>query len=191
MERSRWRCTSSSDYESSFRYLICSDYAAVWCLLNRMWNCPQTTPSGMAVPAWAWCRVAGTRRDLCVWEEEMQAPRSCRGVGSGRARSLWPEHPALFPADPPVRPSPWTIRCAVGHASAPVSTALPSEVLPRTVGRKGVLACAVPGQAPVPWPVGWERGELRFSPRFPNPESEAFIPSILTCVTLWPSKKEK
>lgn len=118
-------------------------------------------------------------------------PSKLQGLGSGRARSLWPEHPALFPADPPVRPSPWTIRCAVGHASAPVSTALPSEVLPRTVGRRGVLACAVPGQAPVPWPVGWERGELRFNPRFPNPESEAFIPSILTCVTLWPSKKEK
>lgn len=83
------------------------------------------------------------------------------------------------------------IRCAVGHAAAPVPTALPSGVLARTAGRKGILACTVPGQAPVPWPVGWKRGELRVNPRFPNPEPEAFIPSIVTCVMLWPIKKEK
>ena len=50
----------------------------------------------------------------------------------------------------------------------------------QAVGRKGVLACTVPGQAPVPQPERWKGGELRSYPRLPNPESEAFICSVLT-----------
>ena len=185
VERSRWRCTSSSDYESSFRYLICSDYPAVWCLLNRMWNYLQTTPSGVGVPPWARCRVAGTWGDLRVWEEETQAPRGRGGVGRSRTRSAWAERPALFPAGPLSGP-------VSGWSDVRRGTLLPwPHSTAQAVGRKGVLACTVPGQAPVPGPERWKGGELRSHPRLPNPESEAFIRSVLTWIMSWPRKEEE
>ena len=153
VERSRWRCTSSSDYESSFRYLICSDYPAVWCLLNRMWNYLQTTPSGVGVPPWARWGVAGTWGNLRVWEEETQAPRGCGGVGRSRTRSAWAERPALFPAGPLLRPCLWMIGCAAGHAAALTPQHYPGS---REEGRPG-LHCARTGTRPRAWALerGW------------------------------------
>ena len=150
-----------------------------------MWNYPQTTPSGVGVPPWARWGVAGTWGNLRVWEEEMQAPRGSGGVGRSRTRSAWAERPALFPAGPLSGP-------VCGWSDVRRGTLLPwPHSTAQAVGRKGVLACTVPGQAPVPGPERWKGGELRSHPRLPNPESEAFIRSVLTWIMSWPRKEEE
>lgn len=89
---------------------MCSDYPAVWCLLNRRRNCPQTTPHGVVVPAWARWGVAGQGTafpEACAlpWahalQEEMEAPWGWRAGWSSRARYTHLEHETPFSPDPP------------------------------------------------------------------------------------------
>lgn len=138
---------------------------------------------------------------LHVLEKDVHWAVGCWAVGSSRAKYIWLEHQALFSSDPPIRASPREMWCAVEHVFPPCFPVrcCPSPhsaagwcLLPdrRKEGRKvtkpqthGITQPALcKGGHPVQWPAGWEVGELRLDPRFPNPGSKAFIHSVLACV---------